>query len=1093
MPDIKKTVHLDDPKQAFERATAAELLNFREGQCFDRKRKREPNELAQSLVGFANNPQGGLLLLGVDDNRTVIGLNVAYKGGDYRNKIHDCRNHITHVIPQIRFLSVTNDENKDDEICLIYVPYSAQQVATTSNDEVYLRTGDNNRRLTHDEITQLKQERGDHGIPFINLPSLQSVDAAQFHNGVLNDYVQRVGNHKQGGDLKRLLLNRQLAVEAAGEVRLTKAGLLLLTQDPRHEIPGASVRVLKYEGRTKLYGSQNNVVQDEIFYGPIPLIAQRAQDYIRSQLRQFRYLAPDNRFNTVSELPEESWFEVIVNALVHRSYSLANESISVYIFDDRMEVYSPGDYPTGVDPRQFATNMVSRPRNRTIMDFMREIEYVRMEHEGTLRIFGEMQKAGLPPPEYSPSGQAMVNVVLRNDIDRRKLSQSGTDSSAPTFNMFRLEFQPLRISEGTELSNPPTFSELKSAIEKTLTSNGWAVSSFTHDIAMDLSKPSLPLPNGSDWVGMYNAFQFLLQEFNGKFYLTLDFKVEVRSRANLKKIVAVAPQMLRQRFGRAFARINQQWIAGFINRVNTTDETVLFEIRTAKKEDPKTRVTIPFIEIMPDLTSSQLSELLATSGNKVDLYRERTRLSNLPSSIRLERIREINGELVRRAFPITIRDYQIFLRQDAVRAIQPDFIVNSFLREPAISFGQQKLGQDISKGLTSFGAYEKPDTDIPIILMATPERMPLMERLVAALQVGSKRYTGFRNTFGTNLRVVAKYAVPFERYKTTCEEIVPNLSRSPLPLILIFMPDERGLWSRANHQSPYYQVKHYLLENGIPSQGVDQNTLENLEWKDLNLALDIFAKTGHVPWVLDEGLPLADVFIGLSYSSLRIKDTLERVVAYVCVFDEFGRWQYYIGNTEPVPFDQRDTRLANLIGRAVQQYVEHSSVRHVHLHHGHKLKHETRVKIADAVKSVAPNSNVHFLHVNDDNPVRLFGNQTEQEAQVARGTFIRIANRKQFFLATTGKTDLQTGYRGTPVVAQCTPYYYGSGSNPDSIVYAQHVLSLTRLNWASTRAFSAEPITLLYSSKVARYMNIFVQNYGSFSLHPDLIRTPWFL
>jgi hypothetical protein len=40
---------------------------------------------------------------------------------------------------------------------------------------------------------------------------------------------------------------------------------------------------------------------------------------------------------------------------------------------------------------------------------------------------------------------------------------------------------------------------------------------------------------------------------------------------------------------------------------------------------------------------------------------------------------------------------------------------------------------------------------------------------------------------------------------------------------------------------------------------------------------------------------------------------------------------------------------------------------------------------------------------------------------------------------------------------------------------------------------STEPITLLYSSKVARYMNIFVQTYGSFSLHPDLIRTPWFL
>lgn len=50
---------------------------YREGQCFDRKRRKEANELAQSLVGEANDPRGGLLLIGVDDNGTVVGLNAA--------------------------------------------------------------------------------------------------------------------------------------------------------------------------------------------------------------------------------------------------------------------------------------------------------------------------------------------------------------------------------------------------------------------------------------------------------------------------------------------------------------------------------------------------------------------------------------------------------------------------------------------------------------------------------------------------------------------------------------------------------------------------------------------------------------------------------------------------------------------------------------------------------------------------------------------------------------------------------------------------------------------------------------------------------
>ncbi|MDX2136534.1 MAG: ATP-binding protein [Chloroflexota bacterium] len=1093
MTDSKSHVHLDDPKATFERGNVGELLTYREGQCFDIKRRKDAQEIAQWLVGFANaNLRGGLLVLGVGDNGEVVGLRVAYKDGDYRNKIPECRNHVSHVIPQFRFVSVSNSKGEEDELCLIYVPYSSQQVATTSDGEVFLRVGDNTIRLKHEDVSQLKQERGQ-DIPFCNLPSLQSVSTAQFHNGVLNDYLQRTGYQKQGSDLSRLLLNRQLAVENAGEIRLTKAGLLLLVQDPRYEIPGASLRVIKFEGREKLYGVQNNVIQDQFFFGPIPVIAQRVQEYIRSQLRQFRYLASDNRFATVPELPEEAWFEVIVNALVHRSYNLVSDSITVHIFDDRLEVISPGDYLTGVDPKLFATSLVSRPRNRSIMDFMREIAYVQMQHEGTQRIFGEMQKAGLPPPEYSPPGQALVRVVLRNDIDRRKVSQIGTETSAPTFNMFRLEFQAITSPNDENPANPPTFNELKRGIEQALTSGGWAVSSFTHDVAMDLSKPSLPISSGGEWVSMHNAFQFRLQEFSNKYYLALDFKIEVRSRANLQRIVSVAPQLVKQRFGRGFARTNGKWVAGYIRRVDTTNETATFEIRTEKKNDPKTKLVVPFIDVIPDLTSTQLSELLATSGSRVDLHRERTRFSNLPSTIRLDRIREISAELSRRAFPLTIRGYQVFLRQEPTRALQPDFAVNSFLREPAISFGDRKLSHDISKGLTSFGAYEKPDTDIPIVLMATQQQMPLLERLVVSLQHGSKRYKGFKNTFGANLKVIAKYAVPFEQYKATCEEIVPDLPRSPLPLMLIYMPDERGLWSRSNHQSPYYQVKHYLLENGIPSQGVDQDTLENLDWKDLNLSLDIFAKTGHVPWVLDEGLPLADIFIGLAYSSIRIHDSLERVVAYVCVFDEFGRWQYYIGNTEPVPFEQRDIRLAGLIANAVQRYAENSAVSHVHLHHGHRIKHETRQQIADAVKNVAPNSNVHFLYLNDDNPIRLFGNDDDQEAQIPRGTFIRIANQRQFFLATTGRTDLQSNSRSTPVIAQCTPYYYGLGVNPDPTVYAQHVLSLTRLNWASTRPFAAEPITLLYSSKVARHMNIFVQNYGSFSLHPDLIRTPWFL
>jgi hypothetical protein len=182
-----------------------------------------------------------------------------------------------------------------------------------------------------------------------------------------------------------------------------------------------------------------------------------------------------------------------------------------------------------------------------------------------------------------------------------------------------------------------------------------------------------------------------------------------------------------------------------------------------------------------------------------------------------------------------------------------------------------------------------------------------------------------------------------------------------------------------------------------------------------------------------------------------------------------------------------------LIGDALQRYAQQAPVSHVHIHHGHSMKIDTSSKIADAVRSIAPNATTHFLYINNETPIRLFGSEEGSETQIERGTFVQVRNAKKFFLATTGRSDLQNASRGTPIVMQGVLRTFPIEMQNDMTIYAQHILSLTRLNWASTRSFSAEPITLLYSSKVARYMNIFVQNYGSFSLHPDLIRTPWFL
>ena len=97
-----------------------------------------------------------------------------------------------------------------------------------------------------------------------------------------------------------------------------------------------------------------------------------------------------------------------------------------------------------------------------------------------------------------------------------------------------------------------------------------------------------------------------------------------------------------------------------------------------------------------------------------------------------------------------------------------------------------------------------------------------------------------------------------------------------------------------------------MLETGIPCQMVDTPTLQNPDWKDLNLALNVIAKCGVTPWVLPDRIPNTDFFVGLSFTQNR-RDGLRRLLGYATVFNQFGKWEFYTGNTDTVSYDERET------------------------------------------------------------------------------------------------------------------------------------------------------------------------------------------
>jgi ATP-dependent DNA helicase RecG len=198
--------------------------------------------------------------------------------------------------------------------------------------------------------------------------------------------------------------------------------LVAFAKDPRIKFPGCYVRFLRFDGETEGTGEKFNAVKDIDVHGNLLRLIQGTEKILDEQLRDFSRLGKDGKFFTAPEYPRPAWYEAVVNACVHRSYSLRTMNVFVKMFDDRLEVDSPGGFPPLVTPQNIYD--VHKPRNPYLIDALRYFDYVKCAHEGTRRIRDTMAQASLPHPEFRQVESAttpLVRVVLRNNVRQRRV------------------------------------------------------------------------------------------------------------------------------------------------------------------------------------------------------------------------------------------------------------------------------------------------------------------------------------------------------------------------------------------------------------------------------------------------------------------------------------------------------------------------------------------------------------------------------------------------------------------------------------------------------------------------------------------------
>ncbi len=396
--------------------TLSYMMTEPENKYFDRKSAQiKPSDLAPLVAGFAN-AEGGSIVVGISDKTLrVEGINAV--GEDKINAFLNMAKDYCKPMPQMQeeFLNIVNEHGEPDRILLLHVEASVDRLIYMSNDSVYLRIGDRTREIKGGDIRRLEYSKGTrHYEDEYNMDAkLEDLD---------EDLLSQYKDHIDASDLpsEQVLRSRGFLTDWHGEPHLTHAAVLLFAKNVMRFYPTCRVRFLRYEGETADTGTRMNLVKDISLELPILRMVEKAQEIIGAQLRQFTSLDPTTgRFRTVPEYPEFAWQEGLINAITHREYAMSGDYIRVSMYDDRLEIQSPGRLPNIVTVDNIRDTRFSR--NMRIARVLTEFRWVRELNEGVKRIYSDMAEYFLEEPEYTEPSGASVRLTLKNNIKVRKL------------------------------------------------------------------------------------------------------------------------------------------------------------------------------------------------------------------------------------------------------------------------------------------------------------------------------------------------------------------------------------------------------------------------------------------------------------------------------------------------------------------------------------------------------------------------------------------------------------------------------------------------------------------------------------------------
>jgi len=364
------------------------------------------SNMDKELVAFAN-ASGGRIFIGVTDSGRAQGVEITNK---LKSQIQDLANNCE---PSIKI------KMEEIENILIVNVFEGMDKPYKCGSGFYNRVGPNSQKMNRNDIIEFVKAEGK--IRFDEMICRRFEYDEHFDERKLNRFLKIAGISKVLEN-KFILKNLNVAtIDSTREIIMSNVGALFFSKNLDDIYFHTTVTCAFFKGKEK-----HTILDRRDFNEDIVSSVDYAMNFLKNYIPvRYKFTGEPQRVE-IPEIPYEALREGVINAIIHRDYFQKGANVMIEIYDDRIEIVSPGGLVKGLSPENFGEKSVLR--NPNIADLFQRINYIEKMGTGIKRMQNMISAAGLSPIKFDFSELFVTATFYRSGLIAESGAKSGTES-----------------------------------------------------------------------------------------------------------------------------------------------------------------------------------------------------------------------------------------------------------------------------------------------------------------------------------------------------------------------------------------------------------------------------------------------------------------------------------------------------------------------------------------------------------------------------------------------------------------------------------------------------------------------------------------